>query len=83
MKEVNYGEVFAFMSGNFLTEHLPSEWVDWEEEKLQQFFEDNVWEPFEYHDWNDVYANIAICTRDVIALLEGKVPEIWIEKKDS
>jgi hypothetical protein len=77
MKEVNHSEVFAFMSGNFLTEHLPSDWAEWGEEKLQQFFEDNVWQPFEYHDWNDVYSYIDICTRDVIALLEGKVPEIW------
>ena len=83
MKEINYSKIFAIMSGNFLTEHLPFDWAEWEEEKLQQFFEDNVWQPFEYYDWNDVYENIAICTRDVIELLEGKVPEIWIEKEDS
>ena len=81
MKEVNYSKVFAIMSGNFLTEHLPFDWAEWEEEKLQQFFEDNVWEPFEYYDWNDVYENIDICTRDVIELLEGKVPEIWDDIK--
>ena len=48
-------QLFARLSGHFLCQHLPDDWADWSEEKLDQFFVLNVWEPLE--DWpvNDVY----------------------------
>jgi len=64
--------VFHVMSGNFLTEHLPEDWAEWDDDKLQEFFEEHVWEPLEYWDWNDVYELIDICTRDVMHLIEEK-----------
>ena len=64
--------VFHVMSGNFLTEHLPKDWAEWDDDKLQEFFEEHVWEPLEYWDWHDVYELIDICTRDVMHLIEEK-----------
>ena len=65
-------EIFARMSGHFLCEHLPDDWADWPEEKLDKFFEDNAWEPFEYTPVNDVYELIDNLTRDVMDLLGNK-----------
>ena len=48
-------QIFARMSGHFLCQHLPDDWADWPEEKLDKFFEDNAWEPLEYWPVNDVY----------------------------
>ena len=62
-------QIFARMSGHFLREHLPDDWADWPEEKLDKFFEDNAWEPFEYWPVNDVYGLIDNLTRDVMGLL--------------
>ena len=35
---MNRDIVFARMSGNFLTEHLPDDWASWSDKKLQKFF---------------------------------------------
>lgn len=70
MSTIDRKKVFATMSGNFLTEQLPSDWADWDDDTLQQFFEDNVWQPFENWDWQDVYDLIVMCTHDVMKLLE-------------
>jgi len=70
MKEINHSKVFATMSGNFLTEQLPSYWAEWDNDTIQQFFEDNVCESFEDWGWQDVYDLIAMCTLDVMKLLK-------------
>ena len=66
---MTYEKIFARMSGHFLCQHLPDDWNDWPEEKLDKFFEDNVWEPLEYWDINDVYGMIDALTRDVMNLM--------------
>ena len=66
---MTYEKIFARMSGHFLCQHLPDDWADWPEEKLDKFFEDNVWEPLEYWPVNDVYELIDSLTRDVMNLM--------------
>ena len=66
---MTYEKIFARMSGHFLCQHLPDDWTDWSEEKLDKFFEDNVWEPLEYWPVNDVYELIDSLTVDVINLM--------------
>ena len=62
-------QIFARLSGHFLCQHLPDDWADWPEEKLDKFFEDNAWEPLEYWPVNDVYELIDCVTRDVMNLM--------------
>ena len=64
-----YTKIFARLSGHFLCQHLPDDWADWPEEKLDKFFEDNTWEPLEYWPVNDVYELIDSLTRDVMNLM--------------
>ena len=42
-------------SGHCFTDHLPEDWHTWEREELDQWCEDNTWEPFEYHDTDWVF----------------------------
>ena len=35
------------MSAHFLTNELPVEAIDWDEEKIEEWIRENVWEPFE------------------------------------
>lgn len=67
---MNRDIVFARMSGNFLTEHLPDDWASWSDEKLQKFFSDYAWHPFEHWAFKDVFDLINIATYEVMKLLE-------------
>ena len=69
MAKMTEQQIFARMSGHFLCQHLPDDWADWPEEKLDKFFEDNAWEPFEYWDVHDMYELIDCLTRDVMNLM--------------
>ena len=69
MTKMTEEQIFARMSGHFLCQHLPDDWADWPEEKLDKFFEDNAWEPFEYWDVHDMYELIDCLTRDVMNLM--------------
>ena len=44
-------KLFCSMSAHFLTNELPVEAIDWEEEKIEAWCEENVWEPFEYRSF--------------------------------
>jgi len=66
---VEHTKIFARMSGNFLTKNLPDDWDTWEEEKIDQFFSDNVWEPLEYWNVNDVFELIDDLTINVMNLM--------------
>ena len=35
-------------SGEVLTEYLPEDWQDWEDEKLNEWVEKHAWEPYEW-----------------------------------
>tara|TARA_R100000315_G_C5164254_1_gene94636 strand:+ start:293 stop:511 length:219 start_codon:yes stop_codon:yes gene_type:complete len=66
---MNRDKVFARMSGNFLTEHLPDDWSSWSDEKLKKFFSDYTWHPFEHWAFEEVFDLIELATRDVMELL--------------
>tara|TARA_S200002703_G_scaffold66402_1_gene57600 strand:+ start:246 stop:488 length:243 start_codon:yes stop_codon:yes gene_type:complete len=40
--------LFISMSAHFLTEQLPDEAIDWDEDQIEKFCEDHVWQPLEY-----------------------------------
>ena len=66
---MTYEKIFARLSGHFLCQHLPDDWADWPDEKLDQFFSDNHWEPFEYWDVDDIYEIIDGVTIEVMGLM--------------
>ncbi len=47
-------KLFVSMSAHFLTNELPVEAVDWEQEQIEEWIEENKWEPFEYWDNHSV-----------------------------
>ena len=56
-------------SGYFLTENLPDDYDQWSDEKLDDFIDDHIWEPFEDLDpsfiWDQIL-NLAKSMRDYI-----------------
>ena len=47
-------KLFCSMSAHFLTNELPVEAIDWDEDKIEEWCKENVWEPFEYWEASDV-----------------------------
>lgn len=70
---IDRDEIFARMSGHYLTSFLPPEWVDWDDDQVEEFFIEHAWEPLE--DWpvDEVFSQISSVTDDVIRLLEEKM----------
>lgn len=51
----DYQRYLPEASGHCFTDHLPDDWETWEREELDQWCEDNVWQPFEYHETSWVF----------------------------
>tara|TARA_B100000035_G_C20725950_1_gene433343 strand:+ start:234 stop:512 length:279 start_codon:yes stop_codon:yes gene_type:complete len=43
-----HDRLFIHMSANYLTERLPDEAIDWDEDQIEEFIERHAWEPLEY-----------------------------------
>ena len=46
-KLITENEALIWASGHFLTNHFPEDFKDWEEEQVNEFILDNVWQTFE------------------------------------
>ena len=46
--------LFIQMSANFLTEQLPDEAINWDEDEIEEFVERHAWEPLEYFPASEV-----------------------------
>ena len=42
-------------SGHYLTEHFPDEYINWEQSQIEEWIEENKWEPFEYYPVSDIW----------------------------
>ena len=49
---------YIWASGHFLGKHLPPDYEEWEEEKLDRFLTDNAWEFFEYCEPSFIWEQI-------------------------
>ena len=49
---------YIWASGQFLGKPLPSDFEEWEEEKLNKFLTDNAWEFFEYCETSFIWEQI-------------------------
>ena len=61
-----HDRLFIHMSANYLTEKLPDEAIDWDEEEIEEFVERHVWEPLEYTSADivvDMIASAAFASR--------------------
>jgi hypothetical protein len=70
MKNLDRNKLFVEMSGNFLTNQLPDDWNTWEETKINDFLEENVWEPFEYFSTDVVWGIIEDATNSAADFIE-------------
>jgi len=48
-------KAFVLASSHILCEQLPSEWRDWDDEKLAEFLVANAWQPFEDYEPEALY----------------------------
>ena len=55
---MTYEKSVSIMSGNFLTEEIPSNWQDMEEDDLNEFILDHVSAPYENWDIEDIWTLI-------------------------
>jgi len=72
LRQPTFAEVFATISGHFLTQELPKNWEDFEEEYLEEWFTECALDTYEYWDWRSVYDEINGITETVMKLYEGK-----------
>ena len=84
MKDLStHDQIFLQMSGAFLTEHLPPEYLEWaekgEEDKMEKFFLDHVVEEYEY--WDCVKCLLEHNANRTIKNKEGHTAETGIDGK--
>ena len=47
-----------FASSYYLFETLPNHFIDWEEDKLNEWIEEHAWQPFENWEGEDLWIEI-------------------------
>jgi len=63
---------FIFASKTFLCIELPSEYDQWEYKKLEDFIEENAWQPFENDQATVILDNIETLAEDVRNYIKDK-----------
>jgi len=61
-------------SGGYLTAHLPDDFDLWDEERLDQFLLDNMWEPFEFYSAHQIWEVIDSMADDIVRMI-GRTTE--------
>jgi hypothetical protein len=52
-------DAYIAASGIFLSEHLPENWQAMKDGELDEFVENNTWEPFEYWPVDEIWSLIS------------------------
>ena len=65
--------LFISMSAHFLTEQLPDEVIDWDDDAVIEFAKNNAWEPFEYFDPKDLIELINAATLHAMDFLKAEM----------
>ena len=63
-----YEEVFSTLSGHFLTQALPNNWQDFDDEYLEEWFTECALDTYEYWDWKQVYKMVGDLADTVMEL---------------
>jgi hypothetical protein len=70
---ITYPKLFAKMSGHFLIQELPDNWYSTlTDEEIEDWFVENTWQPFEWHEWDEVYDMVERLTDEVWEIYHGK-----------
>ena len=69
-------EALIWASGHYLCENFPEDFKDWEEEQVNEFILDNVWQPFEGYSAEDVWENIDNLACDFRQTMNDKLKEV-------
>ena len=70
---MTYPKLFAKMSGHFLIQELPDNWDDTlTDDDVEEWFTENTWQPFEWHEWDEVYDMVKRLTDEVWDIYHGK-----------
>jgi hypothetical protein len=62
----DYEKLFAAISGHFLTQQLPDNWGDFDEEYLEEWFVECALDVYEYWDWTKVFDQVKEITETVM-----------------
>ena len=70
---MTYPKLFASMSGHFLIQELPENWYNTlTDEEIEDWFVENTWSPFAWHEWDEVYDMVKRLTDEVWEIYHGK-----------
>tara|TARA_R100000773_G_C4143044_1_gene68551 strand:- start:280 stop:525 length:246 start_codon:yes stop_codon:yes gene_type:complete len=75
-KLITENEALIWASGHFLCEHFPEDFINWEEEQVDKFILDNVWQPFEGYSAEDVWEIIDSLASDFKQSVNHKLKEL-------
>ena len=64
----DFEKTFAAISAHFLTQQLPDNWQDFDDEYLEEWFTECAIDTYEYWDWQSVYSEINGITETVMEL---------------
>lgn len=64
----NFEKTFAAISAHFLTQQLPDNWEDFDDDHLEEWFTECALDVYEYWDWQSVYSEINDITETVMEL---------------
>ena len=76
IKLITEKESIIWASGHYLTEHLPEEYEDWKEEKLDEYLTSNAWQPFQYNEADSIWEFITGLAYDFRHTVNNKLKEI-------
>ena len=51
-------ESLMLASSNFLSKELPKNFDKWSEKKVNDYCQNNAWEPFQYYEGSEIYEHI-------------------------
>lgn len=74
LKEI-YKKAVVCASGHYLTEVLPNDWTEWDNDKMGKFVLDNAWYPFEYWDADDMWYEIGRLANDMVDFMRANEGE--------
>ena len=63
-----FEKTFAAISAHFLTQQLPDNWRDFDDEYLEEWFIECATHTYEDWEWEQVYEKIAAITETVLEL---------------
>ena len=68
MADKTYEKIFAKVSGHFLTQELPDNWRNFDDEYLEEWFTECALDIHEFWEWDEVYDRIDRIVVDIIEL---------------